>query len=111
MSRKGLLFDVEYCTGCQTCNIACKQEHQYKAGTFGIKVTEHIYPGQKGKVQIDFVPFPTTLCNLCSERIAKGEDTVPTCVRHCQAQCIEYGEADALIEKANSMKRPMLFLA
>ena len=43
MARKGLLFDVEYCTGCFTCTVACKQENGYDADTWGIKVIEQIY--------------------------------------------------------------------
>lgn len=109
MSRMGLLYDIEYCTGCQSCNIACKQEHELDAGEFGVIVTEHIYPGYNGKVQIDYVPFPTMRCDLCAERISDGEDTVPTCVKHCQARCIEYGTGEELMEKAKKMKRPMMF--
>jgi Fe-S-cluster-containing dehydrogenase component len=109
MSRKGLLIDIEYCTGCFTCTVACKQENGYPEGVFGIKVTEQTYPGRNDKVQVDFVPFPTTMCTLCAERIAKGEDTVPACVRHCQARCMEYGTLEELTEKAKTMKRPMMF--
>ena len=40
MARNGLLIDYEYCTGCHTCEVACKQEHNYPVGKWGIKVNE-----------------------------------------------------------------------
>ncbi|MDR2606360.1 MAG: oxidoreductase [Oscillospiraceae bacterium] len=108
--RHGLAIDIEYCTGCQSCNIACKQEHGYDAGTFGIRVTEHIYPRRNGKVQIDFEPFPTILCDLCRERRERGEDDVPACVHNCQSKCIVFGDLDTLTAAAKTMKRPMIFI-
>ncbi|MDR0857819.1 MAG: oxidoreductase [Oscillospiraceae bacterium] len=108
--RYGLAIDIEYCTGCNSCNIACKQEHGYDAGTFGMKVTELIYPGVAEKVQIDFLPFATTRCNLCAERVSGGEDTLPSCVRHCQGKCMAYGDENALFEAAKKMKRPVMYL-
>ncbi|MDR0819577.1 MAG: oxidoreductase [Oscillospiraceae bacterium] len=108
--RYGLAIDIEYCTGCQSCNIACKQEHGFDTGTFGIIVTEHIYPKLDGKVQIDFVPFPTTLCDLCAHRRASGEDDVPACAHNCQSKCIEFGDLEMLTKAAEKMKRPLLYL-
>ncbi len=40
MSRKGLLIDYEYCTGCHSCEVACKQEHGYPVGRGGIDLRE-----------------------------------------------------------------------
>ncbi|MDR2531162.1 MAG: oxidoreductase [Oscillospiraceae bacterium] len=108
--KQGLAIDIEYCTGCNSCNIACKQEHGFDAGEFGIKVTELIYPGIDGRVQIDFVPFPTTLCDLCVRRRTSGEDDVPACVHNCQAKCIEFGDLDRITKAAQRMKRPLLIV-
>ena len=36
----GLLIDYEYCTGCHSCEVACREEHSFGIGTFGIKVME-----------------------------------------------------------------------
>jgi phenylacetyl-CoA:acceptor oxidoreductase subunit 1 len=33
MSRWGMVIDTRRCVGCQTCTIACKQEHALPAGT------------------------------------------------------------------------------
>ena len=110
--RKGLLYDMEYCTGCFACTVACKQEHGYDADTWGKKVIEQIYTFPNGHVQIDNVPFPTKLCDLCAERISSGEDDKPACVKACQCGIIYYGEADelvALIDKLG-LKRPVLWI-
>jgi anaerobic dimethyl sulfoxide reductase subunit B (iron-sulfur subunit) len=40
MAKYGLLFDINYCTGCQACTVACKQENGYDAEYWGIKVTK-----------------------------------------------------------------------
>jgi len=29
MPRDGLLIEYGYCTGCQSCVVACKQEHDH----------------------------------------------------------------------------------
>ena len=109
MSKYGLLFDAQYCVGCFACTVACKQENQFDADTWGIKVLEQIYTYPNGHVQVDNVPFPTTLCNLCADRIAKGVDTRPACVKACQGSIIYYGEAEELLEKSKELKRPVLW--
>lgn len=109
MGRKGLLFDLDYCTGCFACCVACKQENQYEAGFWGIKVTEFVIEHPNGHIQVDYLPYPTTLCTMCESRIESGEDTKPTCVKHCQAQCIEYGEVSELAKRYEQKNRFVLF--
>ena len=107
---KGLLYDLEYCTGCYSCTVACKQEHGFDADTWGKKVIEQIYTHPDGHVQVDNVPFPTTLCDLCNERISSGEDDKPACAKACQAGITFYGEVDELVEKMKTLKRPVLWV-
>ena len=107
---KGLLYDMEYCTGCFCCTVACKQEHGFDANTWGKKVIEQIYTFPNGHVQVDNVPFPTKLCDLCKERIASGEDDKPACAKACQAGITYYGEVSELVEKMKTLKRPVLWV-
>ena len=74
MAKKGLLINYDYCTGCHTCEVACKQEHGYPAGRWGIMVKDCTRETE-GKVQVDFLPFPTDLCDLCARRTAGGRET------------------------------------
>ncbi|MEM5816965.1 MAG: 4Fe-4S binding protein, partial [Desulfitobacterium hafniense] len=49
MAGYGLLIDYEYCTGCQSCEVACKTEHDFPVGKWGIRVFED-GPWQKDDV-------------------------------------------------------------
>lgn len=110
MSQNGILIDYEYCTGCHTCEVACKNELKLPHGKWGIKLTE-VGPFQKtdDKWEWDYIPVPTDLCNLCKDRVADGEK--PTCVHHCLAQVMEYGPIDELAKKmAQKGKKVMMFV-
>lgn len=107
MSKKGLLIHYDYCTGCQTCAVACQQEHDFPVGKCGIKVTEFVYAALKKPVAIDFLPFPTELCDLCINRYQQGEQ--PACVKHCQAACMSFGPIDELIQQMEITPRSVIF--
>ena len=87
----GLLIDYEYCTGCHTCEMACKVEHQLPLGQWGIKLAQ-IGPFEIAPSKWDFhyVPMPTALC-----------------VHHCQSQVMEYGPIEEL---AGRMNKPFTVL-
>lgn len=108
MSKNGLLINYEFCTGCHTCEVACQQEHDFPVGKYGIKVTEYVYEGQKKPVAIDYMPFPTELCDLCAKRLAQGEK--PACVKHCQTFCMQFGPIDELAKNMQTKPRSALFL-
>ena len=41
---------------------------------------------------------PTDQCDLCADRVEKGK--LPTCVKHCQAGCMQYGSVEELSKNA-----------
>ena len=108
MSRHGLLIDYEFCFGCHVCEIACKQEHDFPVGKFGIKVSEW------GPMKIDEdkwsynnVPVPTDLCDLCEDRVKKGKQ--PACVHHCQGGVMKFGTIDELSKFMELRPKTVLF--
>jgi len=99
MTTYGLMIDNEYCTGCHTCEVACKKELDLPLGQWGIKLLElgpwlHV----DGKTwEFKYVPVPSTLCNLCEDRVLAGG--IPSCALHCLANVIEYGTLEELSKK------------
>lgn len=103
----GILIDYEFCTGCHSCEVACKKELNLPEGKFGIQLAE-IGPWQIDDHRWEWVHMPviTKLCDLCAERTAIGK--LPSCVHHCQAWCMYYGTVEELTEKMNGKSRMVL---
>lgn len=106
MAMQGIMVDVNYCTGCEACILACQQERGFSEKEYGITVTQlgplHIEPGKK-HYEFDFIPQFTEWCDLCHERTGKGKR--PSCVQMCQAQCLEWGDVGELAKKVISPKQ------
>jgi len=107
MPRNGLLIEYGYCTGCHACEVACKQEHNYSEGMCGIRVDE-LVTVSPDKVQVDFVPITTRFCDLCADRLKRGEKTT-ACVKHCQALCMWYGPVSKLVKMMEDKPRSSIF--
>ena len=107
MAKKGLLINYDYCTGCMTCVVACQQEHELPPDRRGIMVHDCTRETQ-GKVQVDFLPFPTDLCDLCRRRTYRGEQ--PACVKHCMAACMSYGDLPDLVKIMEETPGSVLFM-
>jgi Fe-S-cluster-containing dehydrogenase component len=101
---KGILINYEFCTGCHSCEVACKKELKLGEGEFGIKLTEtgpYQYKTAEGDVkdkwEWTYLPVITKACDMCENRVAKGK--LPMCVQSCQAWCMYYGEVEELAKK------------
>ncbi len=109
-TQYGLLIDYEYCSGCQSCEVTCKESHNYPVGKWGIKVLEEgpweIEDGS-GVYNYNYIPVPTDLCDLCVERTEKGKE--PLCVHHCLANVITYGPTSELVEKMQTKNKQVLW--
>ena len=105
---KGILINTEYCTGCHSCEVACKKELGLAEGEYGIKLTEtgpwtYGTGGAKGQWEWTWTPVITKACDMCEARVAKGK--MPMCVQHCQAWCMYHGEVDDLVKKMDGKTR------
>jgi anaerobic dimethyl sulfoxide reductase subunit B (iron-sulfur subunit) len=96
MVEYALLIDYEYCTGCQACEIACKAEHDFPMGKWGIRVLEDgpwALDGSGDKDSREWnwnkIPVPSRLCDLCAQRVQAGKK--PSCVHHCLADVMRFG--------------------
>jgi Fe-S-cluster-containing dehydrogenase component len=107
-TSNGLLIDYNLCSGCHSCEVACKKEHKLVVGQWGIKLAED---GPRklsnGKWEWNYIPIPTELCDLCEERVKDGKN--PTCVHHCQAQVMTYGPVEELAKQMVGKRKMALF--
>ena len=88
MKKHALLIDYKYCTGCHSCEVACRQEKGIESqDEWGIKLAEFGPERLAGKWDWTYVPVPSTLCDLCESRLEEG--LKPACAHHCLAKCME----------------------
>ena len=106
MPKYGLFIDYEFCVGCHSCEIACQQEHGRPADEWGIRV-QRVEPEVSGG-KLYYFPFPTDKCDLCGKRISKGLQ--PTCVKHCWAGVMKFGEIEALAREMKRKKKTVLWV-
>lgn len=90
---KGLLVNYRWRTGCHSCELACQVKNGLSAGQYGIKLNQ-IGPWEYGedKWEFTYMPVLTKQCSLCGDRTAAGK--LPSCVQHCQANCIQILDAE-----------------
>ena len=108
-AEKGIIIDYDWCTGCHSCEMACQMEHGFPIGQSGVKVFE-VGPWQidgSKKWQYDYMPVFTDMCNLCASRTEEGK--LPTCVQHCQADCMRYGDLSELHGALADHKKQVLY--
>lgn len=75
----GLLIDYGYCTGCQSCEVACKEEHGYPVGKWGIRVHDDgPWEIEEHMVNWNKLPFPPT-CATCALRARLSDANRPAC--------------------------------
>ena len=95
---KGILVNYEYCTGCHSCEVACKKHLGLPAGEFGIKVAEigpFEYEGaqsNKDRWEWTWMPVLTKACDLCED------------------WCLYHGEVDELARKIDGTSRCALLV-
>ena len=110
MARKGLFVNYQWCTGCHSCELACQMGKELPADQFGIKVGQlGPWEYEPGKWEYEFLPAITDQCDLCAERLAKGK--LPSCVQHCQANCLQILDVDKASELLVDTKKGLFMTA
>ena len=110
MSQNALYIDFEFCSGCHSCEIACRTHLGLPKDQYGIKMLEdRPYQHADGSWHWDYIAYPTELCDLCEDRLAAGK--LPSCVQCCQAKVLELGTLEECMEKlARKPKKAAVFL-
>ncbi|MBN1105530.1 MAG: 4Fe-4S dicluster domain-containing protein [Deltaproteobacteria bacterium] len=80
-ARYGIIVDLNRCTGCMTCVLACKEENLTPPGVWWDKVLEIEGPG------LDYISYVRYACMHCDN---------PPCVPACPEKAI-YKRADGIV--------------
>lgn len=108
MTQYGLMINYDYCTGCHTCEVACKKVHDLPEGQYGIHVLQDgPRKNVEGEWDYTYLPLPTKLCDLCADRVKEGR--LPSCVHHCQARVMYYDTLENLAKLQETMPRSAIF--
>ena len=108
MARIGMLINYDYCTGCHSCEVACRAEHGFADDEGGI-VVKQVGPWEYAPdlFQYAFMPVITDQCDQCKDRVGQGKD--PTCVHHCQVEVMAYGDVSTLENEVPEGSKSVIF--
>lgn len=97
MSNTTIFIDLQRCTGCWTCSLACKVGNQLSDEDFWLTVRtlgsgEGIDrpAGEWPNLRMSWIPIWSTSCIKCPSRIANGDK--PYCVNCCPNGALSVGE-------------------
>lgn len=82
---KGFYFNSRRCTGCRTCQVACKDKNRLDAGTFFRRVTSY----QSGTYPDAMLYHYPATCNHCAN---------PACVAVCPNAAMYVSEEDGTVQ-------------
>lgn len=114
MPKYALLIDYEYCTGCQSCEVSCKEEHDLPVGKWGIRVMDDgPWPkddtdDQGKRFNWNKIPVPTDLCDLCAERLGRNRE--PICVHNCLGNCMQFGTIEEMAAELARKPKQVLWV-
>ena len=109
MGKSTILVNLQRCTGCWTCSLACKvgnelpdDEYRITVRTEGSGEGIDRPAGTWPNLHMSWTPIWRPSCTKCPERIAAGEE--PYCVHSCPNGALKVGddaaaEVEALKEK------------
>ena len=113
-NKYGMLIDYKWCSGCKSCEVACKYQKNFDVSdpVYGITVLQ-VGPFDlgDGKFEWNYIPTPTSFCDMCQERIDEWGNR-PPCEIACLGQCMTIGPVDELAKLlAEKGEKAYLFLS
>lgn len=101
MANAKILVDLQRCTGCWTCSMACMvgnklddMDYRVTVRTLGSGEGIDRPAGEWPNLRMSWMPIYSQKCTKCAPRLAEGKD--PYCVHNCPNRALYFGEdADA----------------
>lgn len=79
-----MLIDLDICSGCHACSVACKAEHRAPTGSF----RHRVQTAQSGSFPLVTRQFIPTLCQHCTDA---------PCIPACPTEAIQRTESGAVL--------------
>jgi Fe-S-cluster-containing dehydrogenase component len=99
MAQPAILINLQRCTGCWTCSMACKVAYDLPEDewwqfvrTLGSGAGIDEPAGTWPNLSMSWMPTYTPDCTLCGERTQQGQD--PCCDYNCPTKALTYGDLD-----------------
>jgi molybdopterin-containing oxidoreductase family iron-sulfur binding subunit len=99
MTQPTILINLERCTGCWTCSLACKvgnklaeDEWWQHVRTLGSGTGIDEPAGTWPDLHMSWMPIHTQDCTLCGERTEQGLE--PFCTYNCPTKAMTFGDLE-----------------
>ena len=92
-SSVSVLVDLDRCTGCYSCQVACRQTNGYSYDEKWMKVIRQTPEPIDGKLRLFHLPVPLAL-DKCAECIQR--EAPPLCAKVCLANALFVGPLEEL---------------
>lgn len=100
MAKPTILINLDRCTGCWTCSMACKIGNHlpddvwwHTVRTLGSGEGIDRPGGKWPNLTMSWLPVHRKSCVMCAGRTSEGE--LPYCVAACPCEAMFYGDADS----------------
>jgi Fe-S-cluster-containing dehydrogenase component len=103
--RVGMLVDLNRCTGCYSCQAACRQVNGFSYDEKWLKVIRQNPEPIDGKLRMIHLPVPLAL-EKCAECIAR--ESPPLCSKVCLGNALFVAPVEKLVPMLEK-KHTMLF--
>lgn len=102
-----LYADIERCLGCQSCEVACRQEHDVPTGEWYIRIIT-VEPEREEDLRgLYFFPVLSDKCRRCRDVLSP--DGEPVCVSSCPTRCLRFAEMNTL-NHVIGQRKPLIVL-
>jgi molybdopterin-containing oxidoreductase family iron-sulfur binding subunit len=99
MAKQEILVNINRCTGCWTCSLACKvgnklntEDWWQHVRTIGGSGAVDDPGGAWPHAHMKWMPVYTTKCVLCKGRTSGGDQ--PYCTFNCPTKALTYGDSE-----------------
>lgn len=101
---KTFVVDLDRCTGCFACEIACKDENDLAPGVRRVKVGV-VDEGEYNRFYVPVFALDkrgVEACTLCPQLQAEGRR--PACVYNCLTNALFFGDSSEMEKKAERIR-------